>query len=136
MRGHRTQRVTHPLGGHGKHVWQIVRQLPMKAGWWDAPLVLRDLAVNNPQEWSYWYSSIVSKALDSFKFHNFNVHTLVFSIQSLAFRAQRQASRFQSPVSSVQSPESSVQSPASNTCVQNPGILVCLISKTVVVLLI
>ena len=27
----------------GKHVWLIVRQALMKAGWWDAPLVLWDL---------------------------------------------------------------------------------------------
>ena len=27
-----------------KHVWLIVRHSPMKAGWWDAPLALRDLA--------------------------------------------------------------------------------------------
>ena len=32
------------LGGQGKHVWLIVRQLPVKAGWWDAPLTLWDLA--------------------------------------------------------------------------------------------
>ena len=25
-------------------MWPIVRQLPMKAGWWDAPLTLQDLA--------------------------------------------------------------------------------------------
>ena len=37
----------HPLGGQGRQVWQLVRQLPMKAGWWDAPLVLHDLAVSN-----------------------------------------------------------------------------------------
>ena len=27
-----------------KHVWLIVRHSPMKAGWWDAPPALRDLA--------------------------------------------------------------------------------------------
>ena len=32
------------LGRQGKHVWLIVRQPLMKAGWWDAPLALRDLA--------------------------------------------------------------------------------------------
>ena len=37
----------YPLGGQGRHVWQIVRQLPIKAGWWDTPLVLQDLAVSN-----------------------------------------------------------------------------------------
>ena len=31
----------YPPGGQGRHSWQIVRQLlPMKAGWWDAPLML------------------------------------------------------------------------------------------------
>ena len=33
-----------PPGKHGKHVWLIVRQLFMKAGWWDPPLAFRDLA--------------------------------------------------------------------------------------------
>ena len=37
----------YPLGGQGRHVWQIVRQLPMKTGWWDAPLAIWDLAVSN-----------------------------------------------------------------------------------------
>ena len=32
------------LGTQGKHVWLIVRQPFMEAGWWDAPLALRDLA--------------------------------------------------------------------------------------------
>ena len=32
------------LGRQGKHVWLIVRQPLMKAGWWDAPLSIRDLA--------------------------------------------------------------------------------------------
>ena len=32
-----------PMGGHGKHVWLMVRQLLMKAGRWDAPLALRGL---------------------------------------------------------------------------------------------
>ena len=31
------------LGRQDKHVWLIVRQPLMKAGWWDAPLTLRDL---------------------------------------------------------------------------------------------
>ena len=35
------------LGGQGRHVWQIVRQLPMKAVWWDASLMLWYLVVNN-----------------------------------------------------------------------------------------
>ena len=33
-----------PLGRQGKYVWLIVRHLLMKAGWWDAPLALQDLA--------------------------------------------------------------------------------------------
>ena len=36
-----------PPGGQGRHVWQIGRQLLMKAGWWDAPLALQDLVVSN-----------------------------------------------------------------------------------------
>ena len=43
----------YPLGGQGRHVWKIVRQLPMKAGWWDVPLVLRDLAVSNLPDINY-----------------------------------------------------------------------------------
>ena len=39
-----TPGLTHLIGRQGKHVWLIVRQLPMKAGWWDALIVLRDLA--------------------------------------------------------------------------------------------
>ena len=42
--GHRIQGLTHQLDGHGKHVCLIVRQLSMKAGWWDAPLSLQGLA--------------------------------------------------------------------------------------------
>ena len=33
----------------GRHIWQIVRKLPMEAGCQDAPLALRDLAVSNLQ---------------------------------------------------------------------------------------
>ena len=43
----RSQRLTHLLGEVGRHVWLIVGQVPMKAGWWDAPLALWDLAVIN-----------------------------------------------------------------------------------------
>lgn len=40
-----TQGLTHVLGRQGKLMWLIVvRQLSMKASWWDAPLSLRDLA--------------------------------------------------------------------------------------------
>ena len=37
--------LTHLLQGRqGYHIWLIVIQLPMKAGWWDVPLTLRDFA--------------------------------------------------------------------------------------------
>ena len=51
-------------------------------------------------------------------------------VQSPESRVQRPESRVQLPESSVQSPESSVQSPASNSCVQSPGIPVCLLYMT------
>ena len=35
--------------GQGTHVQQIVRKLPIKAGWRDAPLALQDLAVSKLQ---------------------------------------------------------------------------------------
>ena len=43
--GHRTQGQTYVPGGQDKHVWLVVKQVPMRAGWWDAPLVLLELAV-------------------------------------------------------------------------------------------
>ena len=43
--GHRTQALTYLLGGQDRHVWLVLRQLPMKDGWWGAPLVLQDLAI-------------------------------------------------------------------------------------------
>ena len=39
-----TQRLTCLLGAQGKYVLLIVRQLPIKAGWWNALLTLQDLA--------------------------------------------------------------------------------------------
>ena len=33
-----------PLSRQGKHVWLIIWQLLMKAGWWEVPLALQDLA--------------------------------------------------------------------------------------------
>ena len=39
-----SQRLVDTWQGKGKHVWLIVRQPLMKAGWWEAPLTLRDLA--------------------------------------------------------------------------------------------
>ena len=43
----------YPLGGHCRHVWQIVMQLPMKAGWRDASLALQDLAMSNLHDVNY-----------------------------------------------------------------------------------
>ena len=63
------------------------------------------------QEWSYWYRSIVSKALESFKFKSFNVHSLAFSIQSPEASVQSPASRVQCPESRAQSPASRDQRP-------------------------
>ena len=91
------------------------------------------------QERSHLYGSTVSKALDSFKFQSFNIHSLAFNVGSPASRVQHPgfrvqhpessvqspASRVQGPESSVQRPWSSVQSPTSNSCVQSPGIPVC-----------
>ena len=48
------------------------------------------------------------------------------SVQSPASKVQRPASRVQSPASRAQLSESNVQSPTSNSCVQSPGIPVCL----------
>ena len=42
------------LGGQGRHFWQMVRQLPMKTGWWDASLALRDLAMSNLHDIFRW----------------------------------------------------------------------------------
>ena len=36
--------LTHLLGRQDKHMWLVVRQLLMRADWWDAPLTLWDLA--------------------------------------------------------------------------------------------
>ena len=36
--------VTYLQGRQGKDVWLTARQLLMKAGWWDAPFALQDLA--------------------------------------------------------------------------------------------
>ena len=36
----------YPLGGQGRHIWQIVMKLPMTAGWWDASLTLWYLAMS------------------------------------------------------------------------------------------
>ena len=60
------------------------------------------------KEWSYYYSSIVFKALVSFKSLSFNIHNLAFSVQN--------------PTSCVHGSVSSFKSPASNSCVLSPGI--------------
>ena len=56
------------------------------SGWWDAPFVLRDLAISN-----------------------LHVHSLSFRVQSPLSRVQSPASRVQNPASRAQSPTSSVQ---------------------------
>ena len=66
-----------------------------------------------------------SKALDSFKFKSFNVHSLAFSARGPASRVQRPESSVQMPASRGQRSEASVQSPASNSCLQSLGIPVC-----------
>ena len=54
IRENRTQGLIHLLGGQGKHVWLIIRQLPTKAGWWDAPLALWNLAMSNLHIYGSW----------------------------------------------------------------------------------
>ena len=63
------------------------------------------------KEWGYWYSSIVSKALDSVKFESFHVHSPAFNVQSPASSVQGSKSSVQSPAPSIQSLASRVQSP-------------------------
>ena len=48
----RTRR-THLLGRLGYQLWLIVRQLPIKAGWWDAPIALRDFSRSNKHNCSW-----------------------------------------------------------------------------------
>ena len=68
------------------------------------------------QKWSYWYGSIVFKAVDSFRFQSFNVHSLALSVrvQHPPSRIQISAPGVQNPASRVQRPRSSIQSPASS----------------------
>ena len=68
------------------------------------------------QEWSRWYRSIVSKALDNFEFKIFNVHSLVFSVHRSESRVQSPASRAR-----VQSPTSRAQRPTLASRVQDPA---------------
>ena len=55
-------------------------------------------------------------------FKSFYVHSLAFS----GVRVQHPKPSVHRPEYSIQGPESSVQSQASNSCVQSPGIPVCL----------
>ena len=83
IRGYRTQGLSHLLGRQGKYVWLIVRQLPIKSGWWDAPLALRDSAeviktagireksktwkiVVFEQSWKCWVTRKLNKYQQSF----------------------------------------------------------------------
>ena len=45
------------LGRQGYHMWLIVKQLPMKADCWDAPLVLQVLAVSHLPQFISFYKS-------------------------------------------------------------------------------
>ena len=58
-----------------------------------------------------------------------SVQSLVSRVRRRGFRLKRPESSVQSPASRVQRPKSSVQSPA-NSCIQSPGIPVCLTFKT------
>ena len=42
--------------GKAKNMWLSIGQLPIKAGWWDAPLPLRDFSRSNKQvvHWSWF----------------------------------------------------------------------------------
>ena len=43
-------RRTHPLGRRLWNVWLILQQLPIKAGWWDASIALRDFRRSNKHD--------------------------------------------------------------------------------------
>ena len=51
-------------------MWLIVQQLPIKAGWWDAPLTLRDFSQSNKQNC----------------FVGFPVKILILAVSSLAMK--------------------------------------------------
>ena len=78
IRGHRTQRLTHLLARQYKHVWQIVRQLPMKNGWWDAPFTLLDLAVSN-------LHTIPTNVLPSWLIAHYNILHMLILLQCSQF---------------------------------------------------
>ena len=44
IRTHRTQWLNYLLSRQRKHLLLVLKQLPMKVGWWDGPLALWDLA--------------------------------------------------------------------------------------------
>ena len=71
-------------------------------------------------------TSTVQRSASGVQCREFSVQGSESSIQSPMSRVQRPGSSVQSPASRVQCPESSVQSQASNSCVQSPGIPVCL----------
>ena len=67
-----------PQGGQGKRVWLTVREPSMKAGWWDAPLALRDSVVSNVLDYprhelliaklhaygiSFWHKATIKKSV-------------------------------------------------------------------------
>ena len=44
-----------------KYVWLIVGQLPIKAGWWNASLALRDFSRSNKHEDSHRIPTLISR---------------------------------------------------------------------------
>ena len=76
------------------------------------------------QKWSYWYGSIVFKAVDSFKFQSFNVHSLALSV-----RVQRPPSRIQIPASGVQTPAYRMQRPGCS--IQSPASIVQILGSSI-----
>ena len=76
------------------------------------------------QKWSYWYGSIAFKAVNSFKFQSFNVHSLALSV-----RAQHPRSRIQIPASGVQTPAYRVQRPGSS--IQSPAPIVQILGSSI-----
>ena len=70
--------LSSPQGGQGKRVWLTVREPSMKAGWWDAPLALRDSVVSNVLDYprhelliaklhaygiSFWHKATIKKSV-------------------------------------------------------------------------
>ena len=71
-------------------------------------------------------ASSVQSLVSRVRRRGFSLHGSESSVQSPESRVQRPESRVQRPASRVQRPESSVQGPTSNSCVESPGIPVCL----------